>query len=606
MSRAAHITDTLPGLGLIVGRLSPYLRGHWRMLIASIVALLLATAARLAEPWPLKFVIDAVVPTVAGETPASAGIDPMLLLALCAGGLLAAVLARAAFQFLATMGFALVGNRVLTKVRADLFAHLQSLSVGFHARSRAGDLTMRLIGDVGMLKETLVTAAMPLVANILIFAGMVSVMVWLDWQLALVALAPLPILFLLSRVLTSRIRKISRTQRERQGQLAATSTETLTGIRSVQALGLEDSNAKLFGGANEKDMAAGIKAARMTAGLERSVDLLAGIGLALILWFGTLQVLSGRITPGDLLIFVSYLKHTFRPVRGYAKYAARLAKALAAGERVVALLDEDDAVRDRADARPAPEFNGTLHFENVRFAHADGRAVFERLDLTIPARQRVAIVGPSGSGKSTLISLLLRLHDPDEGRVSIDGIDLRDVTLHSLRRQIALVPQEPLLISGSVIDNLALGLSQTLTDDDAQHALRVVGGNGFVDQMAGGLQADIAERGASLSGGQRQRLSLARALLRKAPILVLDEPTTALDGRSEATVAAAIDAAARGRTTLMITHDLALAATCDRVIVLGENGVMQDGAPEVLMTVGGWFASAHDAQNGERPRAVAG
>ncbi|MFQ6550226.1 ABC transporter ATP-binding protein [Aestuariibius sp. 2305UL40-4] len=605
MSRASHLTETLPGLGRIVRRLSPYLRGHWRMLVASVLALLLATAAKLAEPWPLKFVIDAVVPAASGE-PALAAIDPMRLLALCAGGLLLAVLTRAGFQYLATMGFALVGNRVLTKVRADLFAHLQSLSVGFHARSRAGDLTMRLIGDVGMLKETLVTAAMPLAANILIFVGMVSVMLWLNWQLALVALVPLPILFLLSRILTRRIRNISRTQRKRQGQLAATSTETLAGIRSVQALGLEDSNAKLFGGANDKDMAAGIKAARMAAGLERSVDLLAGVGLVLILWFGTLQVLSGRITPGDLLIFVSYLKHTFRPVRGYAKYVARLAKALAAGERVVALMDEEDAVRDREDARPAPAFDGALSFRSVSFSHADRNGVFDDLDIDIPAQQRVAIVGPSGSGKSTLVALLMRLHDPDDGQVCIDGIDLRDVTLSSLRQQIALVPQESLLVSGTILENLALGLTRTPSDAEADWALRVVGAEDFVAGMEGGLQAEVAERGASLSGGQRQRLSLARALLRETPILVLDEPTTGLDGNSEAQVAAAIEAAAQERTTLMVTHDLALATRCERVIVLGEDGLIQDGTPEALLASSGWFAAAHAAQTGKPPRAVAG
>ncbi|MDX8355652.1 ABC transporter ATP-binding protein [Cognatiyoonia sp. IB215182] len=575
------------------------------MLFASVLALLIATAAKLAQPWPLKFVIDAVVPTASGQ-PAITGVDPMFLLALCAGGLLLVVFAQAGFQFLTTVGFALVGNRVLTKVRSDLFAHLQSLSIGFHTRSRAGDLTMRLISDVGMLKETLVTAAMPLAVNILIFVGMVSIMVWLDWQLALVALAPLPILFVFSRILTVRIRDISRTQRARQGQLAATSTETLAGIRSVQALGLEANNSELFGGANNEDMAAGIKAARMTAGLERSVDLLAGIGLALILWFGTLQVLAARITPGDLLIFVSYLKHTFRPVRGYAKYAARLAKALAAGERVVALMDEDDAVRDYPNAQPAPGLSGALAFEAVRFSHADRMTVFDGLTIDVPARQRVAIVGPSGAGKSSLITLLLRLHEPEEGFVKADGIDLREFTLRSLRRQIALVPQEPLLMSGSVSGNLALGLDRTPTEIELEAVLRTVGADSFIADMDGGLHAEIAERGASLSGGQRQLLSLARALLRETPILLLDEPTTALDGQSEAAVTEAIFAASKGRTTLLITHDLRLASSFDRVIVLGNGAVIQDDAPSALLTTTGWFASTHAVQNGELPRVAIG
>lgn len=604
MSRPAKLAETLPGLSRIVRRLAPYLRGHRPVLAGSVLALILATLAKLAEPWALKFVIDSVVPTAAGE-PALAGHDPRLILALCALGLLAAVLLRALFQFLATMGFARVGNTVLTKVRADLFRHLQSLSVGFHTRSKAGDLTMRLVGDVGMLKETMVTAAMPLAANVLIFAGMVGVMLWLDWRLALVALAPLPILMLLSRMLTGRIREVSRTQRKRQGHLAATATETLAGIRSVQALGLEERTAQAFGGANEGDLKAGLRGARLTAGLERSVDVLAGFGLAAILFFGTLQVLAGRITPGDLLIFVTYLKHTFRPVRGYAKYAARLAKALAAGERVVALLDETCAVHDRPGATPAPPMTGALAFEGVRFAHPGGAPVFDGLDLAIRSGERVAVVGPSGTGKSTLAALALRLHDPDAGRVTADGTDLRDVTMTSLRAQVALVPQEPLIVSGTVRENLTLGLERDIDAAKIEAAARAAAAHDFVASLPGGYDTEIAERGGSLSAGQRQRLSLARAMLRRTPLLILDEPTTGLDGPSEEAVIRFIGAAAEGRTTLLITHDLALAAACDRVVVLDGGRVAEDGAPDALLRAGGWFAAAHARQRGERPHALA-
>ncbi|SIT08889.1 ATP-binding cassette, subfamily B [Roseivivax lentus] len=604
MSRPTHLRETLPGLGRIVRRLAPYLVGHRLVLVGSVLALILSTVAKLAEPWALKFVIDSVVPTASGE-PALGAYDPMVILSLCAGGLLAAVLLRALFQFLATMGFAKVGNTVLTKVRADLFRHLQSLSVGFHTRSRAGDLTMRLVGDVGMLKETMVTAAMPLAANVLIFVGMVGVMLWLDWQLALVALAPLPVLMILSRVLTGRIREVSRTQRKRQGHLAATSTETLAGIRSVQALGLEERSAAVFCGANDGDMKAGLRGARLTAGLERSVDVLAGVGLAAILFFGTLQVLAGRITPGDLLIFVTYLKHTFRPVRGYAKYAARLAKAMAAGERVVGLLDETDAVADRPDAMPAPALSGALAFEGVRFSHADGPPVFNGLDLKIEAGERVAVVGPSGTGKSTLAALALRLYDPDAGRVMADGHDLRDVTMASLRTQIALVPQEPLIVSGTVRENLVLGLDRDVSDAEIGSAAKAAAAQDFIDALPDRYETHIAERGGSLSAGQRQRLSLARAMLRRTPMLILDEPTTGLDGPSEEAVARAIGEVSKGRTTLLITHDLALAAACDRIVVLDRGRVAEDGAPAGLIRNGGWFANAHARQRGEQPHALA-
>ncbi|TFL17605.1 ABC transporter ATP-binding protein [Jannaschia formosa] len=604
MSRPDHLSETLPGLGRVLRRLAPYLRGHRLVLTGAVLALILSTLAKLAEPWALKFVIDTVVPSASGD-PALAGWEPMTVLTLCAVGLLAAVMLRAMFEFLATMGFALVGNRVLTRVRADLFRHLQSLSLGFHTRSRAGDLTMRLVGDVGMLKEVMVTAAMPLAANVLIFAGMVGVMVWLDWRLALVALAPLPVLVLVSRLMTGRIREVSRTQRKRQGHLASTSTETLAGIRSIQALGLEARAAQAFGGANDGDMKAGIRGARLAASLERSVDVLAGLGLAAILFFGTRQVLAGRITPGDLLIFVTYLKHTFRPVRAYAKYAARLAKALAAGERVVALLDEEDAVRDRPWLPPAPALTGSLAFEGVSFAHPGGAPVLHRLDLRLAAGKRVALVGPSGGGKSTLAGLVLRLYDPGAGRVTADGIDLRHMTLASLRAQVSLVPQEPLIVSGTVRENLTLGLAHEVSDAEIRAAARAAAAHDFIAAMPGGYDAEVAERGGSLSAGQRQRLSLARALLRRAPILVLDEPTTGLDEKSAAMVAEAIGAVSEGRTTLLITHDLALAAACDRVVVLDGGRIVEAGRPARLLQAGGWFAAAHARQRGERPHALA-
>lgn len=586
-------------------RLAPYLRGHRLALAGAVLVLVLSTVMRLAEPWPLKFVIDAVVPTGASN-PAAAEMDPVRLLALCAGGLLLAVLLRAGFHYLATMGFALVGNRVLTRVRGELFRHLQSLSIGFHARSRTGDLTLRLVSDVGMLKDALVTAAMPLVANVLIFVGMVGVMLWLDWRLALVALAPLPVLWLLSRLLAGRIRKVSRAQRKRQGALASIASEALAGIRSVQALGLEERTATAFSGANDKEMAAGIRSARLTAGLERSVDVLAGLGLVGVLWFGTLQVLSGRITPGDLLIFVSYLKHTFRPVRGYAKHAARLAKALAAAERVVDLLDRDDAVRERPDARVVPDtMRGALAFESVRFAHADGTAVFDGLDLALAPGERVAVVGPSGAGKSTLAALALRLHDPAAGRVTLHGTDLRDLTLASLRARVALVPQEPLIVSGTVAENLVLGLAREPSSEELDEAARRAAFDTVVAALPRGYDTVLAERGASLSGGQRQRLSLARAFLRRTPLLILDEPTTGLDGESAAAVVAAIETVSAGRTTLLVTHDLALAARFDRIVVVAGGGVREDGDAATLMGGGGWFAATSGRRSEGESHAVA-
>ena len=479
-SRPETLTESLPGLRRVLHRFAPYLRPHRAVLAGATTALVSATLMRLLEPWPLKFVIDRVVPSGTAGTGGSgvaAGdtLDPMTLLALCAVGLVGIIGLRALFQYLATIGFAIVGNRVLTQVRGDLFRHLQGLSLGFHTRSKAGDLTMRLIGDVAMLKETAVTAGLPLAANVL---GMVAVMMVLDWQLALIALIPLPVLWFASIRAGKKIQAASRKQRKVEGQMAATAAEAMSSMRTVQALSIEDRAADTFSGANGTSMAGDVRAKRIAAALERLVDLLVACAIALVLYFGTLQVLRGRLTPGDLLVFITYLKATFRPIRGYAKYASRLAKASAAGERGVQLLD---------------------------FGYGGGRPTLDGLTLDIPAGTNVALTGPSGAGKSTLAGLLLRLYDPSGGRILIDGQDIRDVTMTSLRRQIGFVPQETVLFSGTLADNIALGAGRDVTRDEIEAAARLANAHDFIAALPDGYDAQVAERGATLSAGHCPR-----------------------------------------------------------------------------------------------------
>jgi ATP-binding cassette subfamily B protein len=594
-SRPQSIVESLPGLRRVITRFAPFLRPHRPLLAGATAALIGTTLMRLLEPWPLKFVIDRVVPSASAEGGASGiaaidALDPMTLLALCAVGLVAVIAMRAVFQYLATIGFAIVGNRVLTEVRGVLFRHLQGLSLAFHSRARTGDLTTRLIGDVGMLKETMVTAALPLVANALVLVGMLGVMLWLDWQLALIAILPLPLLWLGSVHIGRKIQTVSRKQRKLEGDMAATAAEAMAGMRTVQALAIEDRAAETFEGANRKSLKDGVKAKRLAAGLERMVDLLVALAAALVLYFGALQVLRGRITPGDLIVFITYLKATFRPIRSYAKYTARLAKASAAGERVVELLDELPDIRDEPDARPAPALRGEITFDGVVFGYGDDLPALGPISLRVAPGTRVALTGPSGAGKSTLTALMLRLYDPTAGRILYDGGDIREFTVESLRLQTSLVPQETLMFRGTLAENIALGAGREVTAAEIEEAARRANAHDFIVSLPNGYDTQVAERGATLSAGQRQRIAIARAMLRRSPILILDEPTTGLDGANEAAVEEAIWRLAEGRTTLCVTHDLGLAAHADRILYLENGQVVEDGTHAELLARRGRYA----------------
>ena len=593
--RQTSLRQTLPGLRRVLMRMAPYLRAHRGLVAGGSAALVASVLAKLLEPWPLKFIIDHVVQV--GGGPAGSGIPfidglPMqTLLIACAAGLIAIIALRAVCQYTATIAFALAGNRVLTEVRGDLFRHLLALPMSFHSRTKAGDLTMRLISDVGILKETAVTAALPLAVNGLILIGMIAVMSVINWQLTLIALLPLPLLWLSSVKIGAKIQNVSRKQRRNEGDMAATGAEMITAMRTVQALGIERDVADDFASDNRKSLKEGVQAKRLAAGLERLVDVLVALSTALILYFGTLAVLAGKMTPGDLLVFITYLKNMFRPVRDYAKYAARLAKATAGGERVIELLDAPVTIASKPDAKPAQITQGRIALNALTFGYdPEAAPVLDTVSTVIEPGQSVAITGASGAGKSTFVSLRLRLYDPIHGSVEIDGTDLRDVDLESLRQQISFVPQETLLFRATVRDNLVLGAGRPLEQAEIEEAAKRANAHDFITAMPDGYDTELTERGGSLSAGQRQRIALARASLRPSPILILDEPTVGLDTTNEAAVSDAIWRLAEGRTTLLITHDLRLAAKADRVLCIDRTRIAEDGLHADLIAQNGPYA----------------
>jgi ATP-binding cassette subfamily B protein len=517
-------------------------------------------------------------------------------LALSALAIVVLTALRTLADYANTIGFALVGNRVLTQVRNELYRHLQGLSLSFHTKARSGDLILRVMSDVNMVKDVAVTAALPLLASGLIFVGMVGVMFWLQWKLALVALAFLPLLWFWTFRLGRRIQQAARKQRKRESAMAASAAEAIGAIKIVQTLCLEGVFADSFLRRNKKSMKEDVKGARLSAALGRTAGFLIATSTALVLWYGAHLVISGELSPGDLVVFLAYLKMAYRPIQEFAKYTARLAKASAAGERVLDLLDRTPEVRDLPGAVPAPPLTGAVCFDGVSFAYEAGRPVLDGIDFSVNPGEHVALVGPSGIGKSTIVSLMLRLYDPMQGRVLIDGRDLREYTLASLRSQISVVLQDTLLFAASVRDNIAYG-AQNATNEEIEAAARLANAHEFIRALPAGYDTPLGERGATLSAGQRQRIAIARAAVRRSPILILDEPATGLDEENQRAVLEALERLAEGRTTFSITHDLQHAARADLILYLEHGRVFERGTQHELLQTNGRYANLFRLQN---------
>ncbi len=580
--RPSSLRDAAPGLRRTVRRFRPHVLHERRLLLGGGAALFAEVAMRLLEPWPLKFVIDAVVVASGADLAIGPTSSPGTVILWACVAVVVVVSLRALFAYLMTICFALAGNRVLTRVRSEVFAHVQSLSMAFHDKARAGDLVTRVTGDVARLQEATVTAALPLLGNLVTLVGMLVVIAVLDWQLALLVLLVFPFFAVTSTRLTKRITSVSRRQRHADGALASLATESFSAMKVVQSYSLEARTQEQFGSSNTKSLKDGVEAKKLSTGLERKTDVLVGLATGLVLYVGAQRVLSGALTSGELVVFLTYLKTAFKPMRDVAKYTGRIAKASASGERILDVLEIRPDIQDSPDAREARPFHGDLRFDGVWLEYEPGHPALRGLDLHVRPGERVAVVGPSGAGKSSLVGLLSRLRDPDAGTVRIDGHDLRDLTMQSVRRQVAVVMQDSVLFAESVRENIAAGLPGA-TDGQVEAAARLAGAHEFVMALPSGYDTVVGERGATLSGGQRQRIAIARAAVRQAPVVVLDEAMTGLDADTEAEVALALQRLTAGRTTIVVTHDLLAAADADRVIWMQDGVVLDDGPPEQIL-----------------------
>ncbi|WP_210397890.1 ABC transporter ATP-binding protein [Motiliproteus sediminis] len=570
-------TPSAAGIRRLFQRFGGHLRPHYGTLLLVLLFTLGVALAQLLRPWPLKLVFDALLLPDAAAYRAGWpqwSQNPELLLAALIGAIVVIAVAGGMFAYAQSYLAATVGQRVVAAIRQRLYSHLQRLSHSFHDSSSSGDLIARLTGDIQLLRELMINLTLTALDRGLVMIGVLLVMLWMDWQLALMALAVVPLLVFANRRYHERIKGATRTQRRQEGKLANVVTEKLTAIHVVQAFAREAHEDQQFSSRNANSLKAGVRATRLIASFDRLVQVLLAVGTAMVLWFGVNRVQAGTLTPGDLLVFLAYLKVVYKSAGKIASLSGRVAKATVCGERVLKIIDTRAEIRDAEDAVEAPRFRGRVRFDRVYFGYGAGRPVLNGVDLELRPGETLALIGDSGSGKSTIASLLLRFYDPEAGTVLIDDVPANHYTLTSLRDQIAVVMQDAVLFNTSIRANIGYGKLDA-SDEEIVAAAKAANAHHFIEALPQGYDTAVGERGALLSGGQRQRIAIARAVIRQAPILILDEPVAGLDPRARAEVQTTLEQLAVDRTCLMITHDMAAAASADRVVQL-RDGVIRE------------------------------
>ncbi|MGI8529397.1 MAG: ABC transporter ATP-binding protein [Geodermatophilaceae bacterium] len=574
-----------------IRRIRPYAAPYRRALLLGAGLTLIGVVLSLALPWPLKWVVDGVL----APDPRARPEDPQLILILAVLSLVGLVVLSSIVSYWAARLLSAAGLQIANDLRVAVLSRLNRQSLRFHGKHRVGDLTARVTSDVGYTQDMLVQILSTLLPSLLLVLGMFVVMLVLDPVFTLLALLATPLLAWAIHRSRLQLRTAARRVRKADGDLASAATENLSAIHLVQAFTLESDRLHRFCGLSGVSLDAGLESVRLQSRFGPLVELSSVASTAVVLWYGALQVLNGALSIGVLLVFLSYLGSLYKPVKSLSKLSQVVTKGAAAAERIIEVMDAPLDIVDRPGA-VSRSVQGQIEFRDVGFSY--GREpVLEQLTFTIETGQTVALVGPTGAGKSTIAALIPRLVDVDRGQVLIDDVDVRSHQLDSLRRQIATVLQDTVLLEGTLRENIVCG-QRFATERDIRRAARLALVDEFAERLPDRLDTMIGERGTNLSGGQRQRVAIARAILRDAPITILDEPTSALDAGSEELLLRALDNLPSGRTRLVIAHRLSTVRGADLILVLEQGRIVESGTHDELLREGGLYERLTSLQAG--------
>lgn len=584
--------------GLIRTLVRPY-RGT---LLVILLAMIVQTTMSVAGPWPLKIVLDNVV----GSHKLPARLDHLLSPLLGSGTKMqiafAAAISAVIIAALGALGSYVanyyttsVGQWVANDLRVRTYHHLQQLSLSYYDKHQTGALLSTITSDVQTIQAFASASTLDIAVDMLTIAGMLFIMFWLNWDFTLIAVSVTPFLLLFVSRFKKAVKKATHEVRRQQSNVVAVVEQGLQSMRVVEAFGRQDLAEAELGTVSRATVDAALKARRVKALLSPIVAVTVSLCVGVVLWRGSALIIAGTMTAGALTVFLSYLTKFFKPVQDLATMTNSIAQTAVGVERVQAILDADTVIPERPDAREPQALTGDIVFDHVAFAYEATSPVLHEVSFHIKPGQMVGVVGPTGGGKSTVVSLIPRFYDPTAGKIQIDGVDIRDYKLQGLRNHIGYVLQETVLFEGTVRDNIAYGRAGA-TEDEIMNAAKLADVDEFVGRMPHGYDTMVGERGETLSGGQRQRIGIARAIIRNNPILILDEPTAALDTESESMVVKALERLMKGRTVITIAHRLSTIRNSDVILVLKEGVVAEQGTHDELMNLGGAYAELYRVQ----------